>query len=266
MKNLFKFIFFLIVSIFQKKKRFIICNPNLSLFGITKVFIYDKKNKNFSSYNIRNKYDFITIEEIFFYECYNISDLKIFKKIIKEIETKRLLIVDCGSNIGCSTNYFGKSYRNAQIVSIEPDDDNFSVLTKNVKGQNVILVNSAISNDNFNYEIKSEEDNRAISIIKTNQVNSRKTITINQILNEKINENLHPFLIKIDIEGHEKDLFNSNTEWFDRFDIVVIEIHDWMIPGKSISKGYLNEIVNSMKKYNRDLIIKGENLISIKYK
>ena len=64
MKNFFKFIFFLITSLFLKKKRFIICNPNLILFGITKVLIYDKVNKSFSSYNIRNKYDFITIEEI----------------------------------------------------------------------------------------------------------------------------------------------------------------------------------------------------------
>jgi hypothetical protein len=39
-----------------------------------------------------------------------------------------------------------------------------------------------------------------------------------------------------------------------------------MIPGKSVSKGYLNSIVNSMKKNNRDTIIKGENLISIKVK
>ena len=265
MKNLFKFIFFLLVSIIQKKKRYIICNPNLSLFGLTKVFIYDKKNKDFCSYNIRNKYDFITIEEIFFYECYDISNLQIFDRVFKEIEMQKLLIIDCGSNIGCSTNYFINSYKNAKIISIEPDDDNFSLLSKNVKNENAILYKRAISNENFCYEVKEAEDNRAKSIIKVNQENSKKTLTINQILNEESNKNFSPFLIKIDIEGHEKDLFSSNTEWFDKFRIIIIEIHDWMLPGNSVSKGYLTSIVESMKKNNRDTIIKGENLISIKY-
>ena len=47
---------------------------------------------------------------------------------------------------------------------------------------------------------------------------------------------------------------------------MIIEIHDWMLPGESISKGYLNSIVNSMKENKRDTIISGENLISIKTK
>ena len=121
-------------------------------------------------------------------------------------------------------------------------------LSKNVKNQNAILINNAISNENFNFEIKDSEDNRAKSIVKVDKENLKKTLTINQILDEKENEEFFPFLIKIDIEGHEKDLFESNIEWFDKFQIVIIEIHDWMLPGESISKGYLNSIVNSMKK------------------
>ena len=265
-KNFFKFIFFLVSCLFLEKKRFIILNPNLSFLGIKKVLVYDKKNKKFLTYKIRNNFDFITIEEIYFHECYKINDLVIFDKIFDELKEKKLLIIDCGSNIGCSTNYFINSFSNSRVISIEPDQDNFFLLKKNVQSDSAVLINSAISNENFSYQVIDNKDNRAKSIIKTDQDDKKKTITINQILKEKKNENFHPFLIKIDIEGHEKDLFNSNTEWFDKFDIVIIEIHDWMIPGKSISKGYLNEIVSSMKKNNRDTIIRGENLISIKYR
>ena len=112
--------------------------------------------------------------------------------------------------------------------------------------------------------IKDSEDNRAKSIVKVDKENLKKTLTINQILGEKENERVFSFLIKIDIEGHEKDLFESNIEWFDKFQIVIIEIHDWMLPGESISKGYLNSIVNSMVENKRDTIIINENLISIK--
>ena len=71
-------------------------------------------------------------------------------------------------------------------------------------------------------------------------------------------------MIKIDIEGHESDLFKKNTEWFDKFKVIIIEIHDWMLPGKSISRNYFNTLSEAMKKNNRDVIIRGENLISIK--
>lgn len=266
MKNLFKFIFFLIVSLFTRKKRFIILNPNLNVFGFNKVFIYDKFDKNFFSYLIRNNFDYITIQEIYFYECYKIDNLEIYKKIFHDIDEKNLLIIDCGSNIGCSTNFFLNSYKNAKVISIEADEENFLSLKKNVLNENAFLINSAISNENFYYQVQDNKDNRAKKILIADQNNSKKTITVNELLNDKRNENLHPFLIKIDIEGHEKDLFNSNTEWFDKFDIIIIELHDWMMPGKSVSKGYLNSIVKSMNNNKRDTIISGENLISIKYK
>ena len=105
MKYFFKFIYFFLLS-FIKSKRFIILNPNLSLLGIRKVYLYDKQNKSILNFEIRNKYDLITIEEIFFYECYNLSNIDNYGKIKNDINSKKLLIVDCGSNIGCSSKYF----------------------------------------------------------------------------------------------------------------------------------------------------------------
>ena len=91
-----------------------------------------------------------------------------------------------------------------------------------------------------------------------------KSLTINKILNDYNRLNFYPFIIKIDIEGHEKELFEKNTEWFDKFKIIIIEIHDWMLPGKAVSKNYFTTLVSCMKKNNRDIIISGENIISIK--
>ena len=44
---------------------------------------------------------------------------------------------------------------------------------------------------------------------------------------------------KIDIESFEDDLFARNTEWFDAFPVVVIELHDWLLPGKLTSQNFL---------------------------
>ena len=75
-----------------------------------------------------------------------------------------------------------------------------------------------------------------------------KSLTINKILSDYNKLNFYPFIIKIDIEGHEKELFEKNIEWFDKFKIVIIEIHDWMLPSKSVSKNYFTTLVSSMKK------------------
>ena len=51
----------------------------------------------------------------------------------------------------------------------------------------------------------------------------------------------------------------------DKFKIIIIEIHDWMLPSQDISTNFIYSLTKSMKKNKRDLILKGENLISIKY-
>ena len=146
----------------------------------------------------------------------------------------------------------------------------FNLLNRNINNlERVELINSAVSNKAITFKVIDDphisNDYRGKNIIETSSINSSEAITINQILSNEGNKNLYPYLIKIDIEGHENQLFENNTEWIDQFKIIIIELHDWMFPETSNSKNFLNKISTSMNKYNRDLIIKGENLISVKY-
>ena len=50
------------------------------------------------------------------------------------------------------------------------------------------------------------------------------------------------FIAKIDIEGSERELFRSNTEWMDVTGIIMIELHDSSAPGAQISRGFLREL------------------------
>lgn len=271
MKSFLKFILYLMLSIFDKKHDYIIFTPDLTIFNFFKVLVYDKIKKVFFSYRIRNKYDYITINEIYFHQSYEVKKFKFFEKIEDEINNKNLLIVDCGSNIGCSTNFFLRNYENSKVISIEPDKENFELLNKNIyDSERVELINSAVSNKVINFKVIDDPNNsndyRGKNLKETSNINSLQSITINQILFNKENKNFYPYLIKIDIEGHEKQLFESNTEWIDHFKIIIIETHDWMLPETSNSKNFFKQISASMDKYDRDIIIKGENLISIKYR
>ena len=70
-----------------------------------------------------------------------------------------------------------------------------------------------------------------------------KAVTINQILSNKENRNFYPYLIKIDIEGHESQLFENNIEWIDQFKVIIIETHDWMCQKLLFLKGFLNKFL-----------------------
>ncbi len=69
-----------------------------------------------------------------------------------------------------------------------------------------------------------------------------------------------PFLAKIDIEGFEADLFSVDPAWMDAFPLVIIELHDWLLPGRATSKGFLAAVAAR----DRDFVILGENVFSVK--
>ena len=68
-----------------------------------------------------------------------------------------------------------------------------------------------------------------------------------------------PFILKIDIEGAEADLFSRHCDALNMFPVIIIELHDWMLPGESNSRNFLQWQV-AMK---RDFVQVGENAVSI---
>lgn len=258
---------FLLYLCLKKKNQFVILTPRFLSLLIKRVIIFNLKKSFFFSQYVRNYYDINTVFQIFGYEEYSLNSLKIWKKIEKELVKKKRykkIIVDCGSNIGSSSRYFSEVYKDVFIYSIEPDYKNFLYLKKNITKKNVYFINNAVASSNYNYEVIKNKDPRAHNISIKLKHSLKKTITINQILKMSKNEKSWPFIIKIDIEGFEKDLFKNNIEWMNEFKIIIIELHDWMIPSQSISYNFINALTKTMKYHKRDLIIKGENIVSIK--
>jgi hypothetical protein len=271
MQNIYFFIYDInyFFKSFSKKRNYILFVPRLLSILIKKVLIFDKKKLSFFFQKIRNNYDLLTVYEIFQEEFYNLNNFeqsKFIKNYYKMIlkNKKKPLIIDCGANIGSSSIYFRKMYKDSFIVSIEPELKNFSLLKNNFIDKNSEIINKAISCDGKNYFLNYSNDPRGFKIVKNSTFAQTESLTVDNIL-EKHNEKCLPFIIKIDIEGFEENLFSTNYNWLSNFPIIIIEIHDWLIPGKNNSKNFLkslNEISGGNCK--RDLIVSGENLISIK--
>ena len=263
--SIFRFLLYFILSIFNKKKRYVILTPNLLYLSINKILIYDKHFKSFFFQKIERYGDYITVQEIFFNNDYNLKKFN-FLDVNNQSNYKTKLIIDCGANIGCSSLFLHKNYPQSFIISIEPEEKNFSLLKSNTKEiKKIRLINSAISCDEHFFALKKSKDSRAHKVYyEKNQNQSQlKTFTINDILKEYPENKFDFFLIKIDIEGFEKKLFEKNTEWVDKFKVIIIELHDWMMPFNNQSLNFQKAILNS-KKY-KDIIISGENLILINY-
>tara|TARA_Y100001958_G_C21225689_1_gene551098 strand:+ start:1003 stop:1848 length:846 start_codon:yes stop_codon:yes gene_type:complete len=274
-KNLFKTIYYFLFDIlaffrnFDRKYNFIVITPRLLSKIIKKTFIFDKTNKNFFVQHVRNDFDLITINEIFVEENYNLKKFKIWEKISKRYnsyfkENIKPLIIDCGSNIGSSSEYFKRCFVNVELVMIEPDKNNLEFSKKNTSINEKFLINKAISSEEKLLKFSNtSNDNRAYKIENDGNVNI-ESITIENILNITKNE-FKPFLIKIDIEGFEKDLFMKNIQWMKYFDIIIIELHDWMLPGSNNSYNFIKSINEiSTNNINFDILISGENLVFIK--
>ena len=82
-------------------------------------------------------------------------------------------------------------------------------------------------------------------------------ITIDEVL--AVAPEAAPFILKVDIEGAEGGLFDDPAHALNDFPLVIIELHDWMMPAKETSRSFLRWHLA----HDRDLFSLGENLFSI---
>jgi FkbM family methyltransferase len=172
------------------------------------------------------------------------------------------VIIDAGANIGAASLWFSNLFPQAKIIAIEPDAMNAELCRRNCAGRpNIQIVQAAIGSSQGTVKIKkANHDNDSWSIqTERDDGNGVPIVTIAELLKNDT-DNSNPLIVKIDIEGFEKDLFVSGTEWLSRVSLLIIELHDWMLPGQKTSLPFQKSL-NSCK---FDMMISGENLVFIK--
>jgi FkbM family methyltransferase len=174
------------------------------------------------------------------------------------------LIVDCGANIGLSSLYFAKNWPSAHVVAVEPDPGNFELLRRNVAARaNIQPVQAAVGGEDGPVRIMNQgapEWARRTERVSGETSDAIAGLSIQSLIAIAPPPRVYqPFLIKIDIEGAEKDLFSRNREWISKFPILIIELHDWMLPGQGTSRAFLEAIAS----LDRDFVHFGENIFSI---
>jgi FkbM family methyltransferase len=226
-------------------------------------YIYSRYNKTIIRVRTATEIDITTLDHVFGAEQYDLRKFQHYAELMKWYDSsKEKLILDCGANIGCSALYFKDNFPEANIVAVEPIRENYNIMQSNLSEHNDIQgLNKAIgAKEGFVSIIDPTVDNNATQVRRAveNGNNEIEVVSIPSLL--KKNGVKSAFIVKIDIEGFEDDLFSENLDWIDMSEVIIIELHDWLLPWQQTSKNFIKAIANR----DRDLLIDGENLISIK--
>ncbi len=202
--------------------------------------------------------DFGTLRQVFRDQEYAIlSDIHRrrvrdrYEAILAEGRTP--VIIDAGANIGSAALWFRQQYSRACVVAIEPDPGNAAILRQNAV-EGIIALEAAIGSEPGHVSVVPHERSWAIRTERADK--GCPVVTVQQAAEKVPNGAL--FIVKVDIEGFESDLFRTNLGWLDDPAAVYLEPHDWMTPGTSKS------FQTAFGERDFDVLMRGENLIYVR--
>jgi FkbM family methyltransferase len=156
-----------------------------------------------------------------------------------ELQKAPNTIVDAGANIGLASIYFANQYPAAKIIALEPEESNFALLSENVaaypnitpvhaalwhRNEEINLVDPGLGHWGFMTEQKNSTE-RSLG----NVAHPVRAMTVDQVIEEFQLERID--ILKIDIEGAEREVFSDTSAWISKVDTLIVELHEHMKAG-----------------------------------
>jgi FkbM family methyltransferase len=193
----------------------------------------------------------------------NTSDMDVFQQVFINEEYEFPLdkapevIVDAGSNIGLASIYYSIKYPDAKIIAIEPEDSNFLLLRENIKNYpNIVSTHKAlwhtktrlkISNplgSKFSFRVETADDSQEVISLTMEELMDEYGLSFIDIL-------------KMDIEGAEKEVFSQSLKWLSKVGMIAIELHD------KIKTGYNRSFYSAIDPFVEKEYRNGENVFIV---
>jgi FkbM family methyltransferase len=198
------------------------------------------------------------VAQIFESQDYSLGRLQRGEELVGLYDRiRRPLILDLGANIGAAAVYFGMHFPRAHIVALEPQGENFALLEANVAGLDVDARLAAVGSRDG--EAALLDPGEGEWGYRTAAGRGVRVESAARLVAEKLAAGYTPYIAKIDIEGAEAELFAGDTAWAERFPLLIIELHDWLLPRAGTSRAFLAWAAAQP----RDFVPIGENVFSI---
>ena len=172
------------------------------------------------------------------------------------------VILDAGGYIGTAAIAFSKMYPHAKIVSLEPAQENFQLLEKNTRDfPNIIPIHAGISADGLPLNLYDRHEGEwSFSTLPKSE--NGAPIVAHQIPSctlQALTDQYGPIAcIKMDIEGYEKTLFESDDSTLQNIPVVFVELHEDIAPGVHTAF----EVFNTFRYVLKD---QGEKYLSLSH-
>src|SRR5262249_30847457 len=127
-----------------------------------------------------------------------------------------------------------RAFPSATIVSLEPSRENFAVLERNVASfPNIVPLNAALGSREGSAPFYDHGEGQwSFSLVERNgsgTLHDVEVVTVPQILQCFSRTNVD--ILKIDIEGAEKELLDGDPSWVTSVRVIAAELHDWIVDG-----------------------------------
>lgn len=216
-------------------------------------FVRSVYGKKISSVGIRHgTTDDWTFLKIFLFREYSFS-----------LPLRPRFIIDGGANAGFSPIFFSIRYPEAQIAAVEPEITNYQFLQKNCR----LYPNITAHHGGFHHSRgflqvysdveKRKKDSFRTRVLKKGGASGVRSFTIDEI------RKMHGFkkidILKLDIEGAERELFSKNYKsWLGDVNVLMVELHDRLASDCS------RTFFNAVEQYPFKKFQKGETHILVR--
>ena len=139
-------------------------------------------------------------------------------------------IVDAGAHIGCASVFFAVRHPDARIVAIEPESGNLELLRRNTAPYpNIEVVAGALWHERATLSIEDGGNSSAFRVREG--PGDIPAMTLPDVLRRIGASRVD--ILKMDVEGAEKEIFAEPPPWLADVGVLMIELHDRFRPGCS---------------------------------
>jgi len=162
--------------------------------------------------------DAFTHSEVFEHQYYHLP-----------LDRSPATVLDLRANIGLSAIYFSRAYPGARLACVEPVPENLGVLLQNLRLNSVEaeIISAAVHVADGQVVMQRDAMDFGHQIASSRDVSTRHfkvpAVSIPSILKRLGWDRIG--LLKVDIEGHEQQLFSVDCEWLNRVDAMCLEYH-----------------------------------------
>lgn len=155
-------------------------------------------------------------------------------------------IVDAGAHIGMASILFALKYPTARIIALEPEPSNFAALVRNTAPyQTITPIQAALWRQDGEVTLGASDAHPkgAFRIVESGGQQRVRAITMETVMRETGIQSID--LLKVDIEGAEKEVFQSSP-WIKYVQVIAIELHD------RVRSGCSSTVENAAKDFGRN--------------